>query len=166
MNNLNRQKGMALVVGMMVLFIMTLLGVSSMSTTTTELKMANNDQFHNTSFQAAASIFEFALSEPADPATGPSINWTITLDGSSNPISQTVANFNSATLSDATAAATVVYSDCRKVVIGSSLRGPTFKGLVHEVSATGRAVNSSADILATSQQTLGVQTIRPGCPSL
>ena len=166
MNNLNKQNGMALVIGLIVLFIMTLLGVSSMSTTTTELKMANNEQFHNTSFQAAASVFEFALTDPVDPATGPAIDWTITLDGTSNPISQTVANFNNATLSEATAEATVTYADCRKVVIGSSLRGPTFKGLVHEIRATGRAVNSSADILATIQQTLGVQTIRPGCPSL
>lgn len=165
MNNLNKQNGMALVIGLIVLFIMTLLGVSSMSTTTTGLKMANNEQFHNTSFQAAASIFEFSLSDPVDPTTGPLIEWTKTIE-SGAAVSQTVMNFDSSTLNEATAEATVVYTDCRKVVIGSSLRGPTFKGLVHEVSATGRAVNSNADILATSQQTLGVQTIRPGCPTL
>ncbi|MDH5473108.1 MAG: pilus assembly PilX N-terminal domain-containing protein [Gammaproteobacteria bacterium] len=166
MNHINKQKGAALVVGMVVLLIMTLLGISSMRTTTTELKIASNDQAYNTSFQAAASIFEFALDGPSDPATGPNIDWANAIDSSNNPVTQTVINFNNAALNNASASADAVYTDCRKVVLGSSLRGPAFRGLVHEIRAIGNATNSGGDLLATSRQTLGVQTIRPGCPTL
>ena len=72
MNNMNgsmnKQQGAALIVGLVVLLIMTLLGVSSMSATTTELRIANNLQTKNHVFQAAETVAALvADSKPTNP---------------------------------------------------------------------------------------------------
>ncbi|MCW8988026.1 MAG: PilX N-terminal domain-containing pilus assembly protein, partial [Gammaproteobacteria bacterium] len=48
-----RQKGMVLILVLSLLVALTILGVSSMSTSTLETKMANNFQDRNAAFQAA-----------------------------------------------------------------------------------------------------------------
>lgn len=48
-----RQKGAALVVGLMLLVIVTVLAVSAVGTASTELIMAGNEQFRERAFQAA-----------------------------------------------------------------------------------------------------------------
>ncbi len=50
-----RQQGSALIIAMVFLIILTLLGMSTMTTSRTELRMANNAQFANLAFQAAES---------------------------------------------------------------------------------------------------------------
>jgi Tfp pilus assembly protein PilX len=52
------QRGAALVVGMILLLILTLLAISGMSTSTTELVMAGNEQFQENAFQAAETGIE------------------------------------------------------------------------------------------------------------
>ena len=49
----NDQRGAVLVVGLIILMVLTVLGVSSMKTATLELTMAGNAQFHQEAFQAA-----------------------------------------------------------------------------------------------------------------
>ena len=49
----NKQKGMVLILVLSLLLAMTVLGVSSMSTSTLETRMANNFQDRNSAFQAA-----------------------------------------------------------------------------------------------------------------
>jgi type IV pilus assembly protein PilX len=49
----NRQKGAALVVGLMLLVIVTVLAVSAVGTASTELVMAGNEQYRERAFQAA-----------------------------------------------------------------------------------------------------------------
>lgn len=49
----NRQKGMVLILVLSLLLALTILGVSSMSTSTLETRMANNFQDRNAAFQAA-----------------------------------------------------------------------------------------------------------------
>ena len=53
-----QQHGAALVVGLMLLVILTLLAISGMSTATTELVMAGNEQFQARAFQAAETGIE------------------------------------------------------------------------------------------------------------
>lgn len=53
--NFQKQKGVALAVGLVMLLILTIMGISSMSNTTLELKIACNSQTHNDAFQAAMS---------------------------------------------------------------------------------------------------------------
>lgn len=59
---LRRQRGAALVVGMILLLVLTLLAVSGMNTASTELIMAGNEQYRENAFQAAEVGIEQALS--------------------------------------------------------------------------------------------------------
>ena len=57
------QGGAALVVGLVLLVVVTVLAVSGMNTATTELAMARNDQNYENAFQAAETGLEQALSQ-------------------------------------------------------------------------------------------------------
>ena len=66
MKNINlqsKQQGAALVVGLVLLVVVTVLAVSGMNTATTELAMARNDQNFENAFQAAETGLEQALSQ-------------------------------------------------------------------------------------------------------
>jgi len=56
-----RQHGAALVVGLILLLVLTLLAVSGMSTATFELTMAGNTQYSQNAFQNAETGIEVAL---------------------------------------------------------------------------------------------------------
>ena len=56
-----KQKGAALVVGMVLLLVLTLLAVSGMNTASTELIMAGNEQYQENAFQAAEIGIEQAM---------------------------------------------------------------------------------------------------------
>ncbi len=60
-SNHSRQQGAALVVGLILLVVITVLAVSGMSTATTELAMARNDQNYENAFQAAETGLEQVL---------------------------------------------------------------------------------------------------------
>ncbi len=57
------QDGAALVVGLVLLVVVTVLAVSGMNTATTELAMARNDQNYENAFQAAETGLEQALAQ-------------------------------------------------------------------------------------------------------
>ncbi len=61
--SLQRQDGAALVVGLVLLVVITVLAISGMNTATTELAMARNDQNYENAFQAAESGLENSLSQ-------------------------------------------------------------------------------------------------------
>ncbi|MFQ6006381.1 MAG: PilX N-terminal domain-containing pilus assembly protein [Woeseia sp.] len=61
--NSRKQEGAALVVGLVLLVVITVLAISGMNTATTELAMARNDQNYETAFQAAETGLENALSQ-------------------------------------------------------------------------------------------------------
>jgi len=61
--NVGKQSGAALVVGLLLLVVITVLAVSGMSTATTELAMARNDQSYENAFQAAETGLEQALAQ-------------------------------------------------------------------------------------------------------
>ncbi len=56
-----RQRGAALVVGMIMLAILTLLAITAMNTSSTELVMAGNEQFRERAFQVAEVGVEQAM---------------------------------------------------------------------------------------------------------
>ena len=60
-NSSKSQQGAALVVGLILLVVITVLAVSGMNTATTELAMARNDQNYENAFQAAETGLETAL---------------------------------------------------------------------------------------------------------
>ena len=56
-----KQHGAALVVGLLMLVILTLLAIAGMNTASTELVMAGNEQFRENAFQAAETGIERTL---------------------------------------------------------------------------------------------------------
>src|SRR5690606_19538894 len=58
----SRQQGAALVVGLVLLLVMTVLGVSGMNTATLELVMAGNAEAQQDAFQAAETGIDVAIS--------------------------------------------------------------------------------------------------------
>lgn len=60
-NQAERQTGAALVVGLILLVVITVLAISGMNTATTELAMARNDQYYENAFQAAETGLEEVL---------------------------------------------------------------------------------------------------------
>jgi type IV pilus assembly protein PilX len=56
-----RQTGAALVVGLLLLLVLTVLAVSGMTTATLELQMAGNEQYQERAFQAADAAIEHAM---------------------------------------------------------------------------------------------------------
>lgn len=146
MKKISGQNGAALVVGMLVLLVMTLLGISSMSTTTTELKMASNNQNRNTGFQAAEAVFLQAWFESA-------IDW----DERDDTLEQAVTV---PTVTDLALKGTVTYVDCKQPMIGY---GFDAGGTVQEVTATGSLVDANGDVLGTSTQVMGVLKAGVGC---
>jgi type IV pilus assembly protein PilX len=65
------QGGAALVVGMLLLLVLTLLAISGMNTASLELSMAGNVQYHENAFRAAETGIERAMTlgefNPAEP---------------------------------------------------------------------------------------------------
>jgi type IV pilus assembly protein PilX len=62
-STIKRQQGAALVVGLILLVVITVLAISGMNTATTEIAMARNDQNNENAFQAAETGLENALSQ-------------------------------------------------------------------------------------------------------
>lgn len=60
-NTYKTQQGAALIVGLILLVVITVLAVSGMNTATTELAMARNHQNYENAFQAAETGLEAAL---------------------------------------------------------------------------------------------------------
>ena len=58
-----KQDGAALVVGLILMVVITVLAISGMNTATTELAMARNDQSYENAFQAAETGLETALAQ-------------------------------------------------------------------------------------------------------
>jgi type IV pilus assembly protein PilX len=58
-----RQDGAALVVGLILLLVLTLLAITGMSVATLELRMAGNEQYQERAFQAAEAGLERAISQ-------------------------------------------------------------------------------------------------------
>lgn len=161
-----QQQGAALVIGLMVLLVVTLIGISSMSSTTTELKIANNMQTHNSAFQIAESAIRTVI----DPANG-TVNWTL-----GTP--QSFPDVHSRTQSDGsilTADILVNYTDCLTVGDDMGLRTtgnlenedvPTkVKGIVQDTSSIGKMLNASGVQIAQAGILIGKKTERPGCPN-
>ncbi len=63
MKSLTKQQGAALVVGLILLVVITVLAISGMNTATTELAMARNDMNYENAFQAAETGLENALGQ-------------------------------------------------------------------------------------------------------
>jgi len=91
----NRQQGAALVVGLMLLVVITILAISGMNTATTELALARNDQAYENAFQAAETGLETALAQGQFATTG---NTALTQTITSNQNISTTIRFEDSTM--------------------------------------------------------------------
>ena len=147
----NHQQGAALIVGLMLLVVITVLAVSGMNTATTELALARNDQAYETAFQTAETGLAQAL------AAG-RFN---TLAAQS--ISQTVANKSYA--------ATIQYEDSTLVPdrafslgVGSGISAYHF--LATSQAAFNNDPGNTTDRDATAVHTQAFYVVGPESPTL
>ena len=89
------QQGAALVVGLLLLVVITVLAISGMNTATTELALARNDQAYENAFQAAETGLETALAQGQFATAG---NTALTQTITSNQNISTTIQFEDTTL--------------------------------------------------------------------
>ena len=81
------QRGAALIVGLILMLVLTVLGISGMNTATLELVMANNSQSQQAAFQAAETGIDFAVGNGDYPTSAPVIfPPTVLGDGTSRSV--------------------------------------------------------------------------------
>ena len=142
---IKRQSGVVLVMALVMLTVLTLIGVTSMSSSTLEMKVAGNMQERNIAFQAAQSRLAFAGS--VDDDSNP-INYLIAVDVQADPSTWPVQTCDPADGcldgSNWMAKARVNYKSCAKGT-GSSLEaGKGFSYRTFEIQATGETVTGSS----------------------
>jgi type IV pilus assembly protein PilX len=70
------QAGATLIVGLVLLLVLTVVGVSGMNTATMEIQMASNTQFQQDAFQQAEDAIDIAISNRMyRPGTTVPLNW-------------------------------------------------------------------------------------------
>ena len=89
--HIEKQKGAVLVMALVMLTVLTLIGVSSMSSSTLELKVASNTQQHDIAFQAAQTVIEIAASE--DPLN--TNNYQVFVTEPTNPLYEQIITYDS-----------------------------------------------------------------------
>jgi type IV pilus assembly protein PilX len=72
------QRGATLIVGLVLLLVLTVVGVSGMNTATMQITMAANTQFQQDAFQMTEDAIDIAIATqnlPTDPLTPVTIDW-------------------------------------------------------------------------------------------
>lgn len=153
-HNLSKQQGAVLVMALVMLTVLTLIGMSSMSSSTLELKVAANTQQHDIAFQAAQSVIDITLSD--DPLN--TNNYQTYITDPANPAYEQIINYASAD-GEATAQAATYWVDCKKLVGFSLEEGKAPFSNFFNVRATGMTITGSA----TSVQMQGLRFPSQGC---
>ena len=80
MQQFHRQSGAVLIVSLVMLLVMTIIGVTAMSSATLEEKMASNTMNYNVTFHAAESAIENALDDTSSLVQAILSESTVTVD--------------------------------------------------------------------------------------
>ena len=64
--SLRDEKGVALIIALLMLLILTFIGISSISTTTFETNISGNERVGTVAFYASEAIYQFALNQLPD----------------------------------------------------------------------------------------------------
>jgi len=141
---LRQQKGAALVVGLIMLLVLTLLAVSGMNSASLEFIMAGNEQYRSNAFQAAEAGIEQTLAQGAfNPGAG----------------AQTLNGTTTATDSWAASITPQLGGTPLPAIWGNSWN--SFSTYHFEISSTGTAVRS-----ANAINLQGVAVISPWDPTV
>ena len=149
---LKKQDGAALVVGLILLVVITILAISGMNTATTELAMARNDQNYENAFQAAESGLAAALGQNGfNTLPGPAVTQTIT----TNESVTTQITFEDSTL---------VPDRAFSLGVGSGIAAYHF--LATAQAASMRDPGNPTDRDSTAVHTQAFYTVGPSSPIL
>lgn len=151
------QRGAALVVGLILLVIVTVLAISGMNTATTELAMARNDQNYENAFQAAETGLEMALARGNFDTTGMSIGtqWMDVPDRAHDTVEVEIAFENT----------TIVPDRAFSLGAGSGIAAYHFNAEATAESArAGVGIENDRDASAVHTQAFYV--VGPGSPTL
>ena len=146
------QQGAALVVGLILLVVITVLAVSGMNTATTELAMARNNQNYENAFQAAETGLEAAL------ATG-QFNTLAT-----TTVAQSINYHDSVAAAITYEDSTMVPDKAFSLGAGSGVSAYHFVGVA--TAESRRDPNSTTDRDANAVHTQAFYVVGPESPSL
>jgi Tfp pilus assembly protein PilX len=124
-----KQRGVALVVGLILLMVLTLLAITGMNTASTELIMAGNEQFRENAFQAAETGIEQRMPtvSTVSQACPPTVVPTTAVPGSGG-----TDNYTTSTR----------FRDEGTLIPGSSTN--SFTGFYYEITSTGTSTRNAA----------------------
>jgi type IV pilus assembly protein PilX len=154
----NKQSGAVLVMALVLLTVLTLIGLSTMSSSTSEMKIANNSQQHAMAFQAAQSRIDFASSaQQVSP-----VNFKINIPDLSNPATWPIQTCNDADGCpnglDWNVTAVITYKGCA-TGFGNSLEGKAIALRTFDVAVDAATANG----LGRSVQRQGVRAPVRSC---
>ena len=152
MHTYNKQQGAALIVGLVLLVVITVLAISGMNTATTELAMARNDQNYENAFQAAEAGLEMALGQGG-------FN---TLTGAT--VTQTINSYDSVTAQIAYEDSTVVPDKAFSLGVGGSVVAYHF--LATAQAQSRRDPGNTTDRDSTAVHTQAFYVVGPGASAL
>lgn len=134
---MKQQQGVALVVGLVMLLVLTIMGVSSMRTSTLQLQVAKNTQEHNVAFQASVASGDFAIRSADTTKLGVTQSFVYAMPN--DPL--------------ITGKADTVYVGCARVMNGSLERAGSRN--VFETTSEGYSSGGSKSIIVSA---VGVRT--------
>jgi hypothetical protein len=149
-----RQQGAALVVGLILLVVVTVLAISGMNTATTELAIARNDQNYENAFQAAETGIETALSQGRFDTLA---NTTLQQSINVNDDVQAVIEFD---------ASTIVPDRAFSLGVGSGIAAYHFTATSTAVSNRATSAGPDADRDASAVRTQAFYVVGPEAPTL
>jgi type IV pilus assembly protein PilX len=144
-----RQRGAALIIGLLLLLVLTLLAVSGMRSASEELIMAGNEQYRQNAFQGAEAGIERAINNGTyDGATVNTVGGTIgTTDFSATVTPQFGGAAFSGVAGSSSEAASGIFYEINSQ--GSSTRGAqvtTWQGVMQMVPTAGGATSANAGL--------------------
>jgi hypothetical protein len=149
-----RQQGAALVVGLILLVVVTVLAISGMNTATTELAIARNDQNYENAFQAAETGIETALSQGRFDTLA---NTTLQRNINVNDDVQAVIEFD---------ASTIVPDRAFSLGVGSGIAAYHFTETSTAESKRATTAGPDTDRDASAVHTQAFYVVGPEAPTL
>lgn len=149
-----KQSGAALVVGLILLVVVTVLAISGMNTATTELAMARNNQNYENAFQAAETGLEQAISQGRFNTAG---NVTLTHNVNATDTVSSQINFENATL---------VPDRAFSLGFGSGISAYHFLAVANAESKREGTAGGTTDRDASATHTQAFYVVGPEGPAL
>jgi hypothetical protein len=147
-----KQSGAALVVGLVLLVVITVLAISGINTATTELAMARNHQNYENAFQAAETGLEQALSQGSFNTLA------------DTPVTQTINAHDSVTIQIQFEDSTLVPDRAFSLGVGSGVAAYHFLAIAQAESR--RVIGSVTDRDSTARHSQAFYVVGPQSPTL